>query len=141
MNIKPIFTLAVVLIFCAAAFSQASSGKTDKELQRETVFVEGHLNKMKADIQLTAEQEGEIRKLLKKLYHDREKISKQEAKGNKEKIGEKRAVHEVYSRQLNDILTSEQQLQLSQKAEERRDAGLQAIHNLSDSIQTVSNPE
>ena len=127
------FILLLAFILCGSFPLLAQNNKTSNanEKQRETTFVEGNLNNLKAAVQLAPTQESEIRELLKTLYQNRENIKKQETKSNKEKIGAKKPIHDAYIQQLNAILTEEQRLQLNQKSEERKNAGIQTVKSLS----------
>ena len=135
------FTLLLAFILCgsftllAQNNNNPNAGSNNNNNKRETTFVQGHLSRLKAEVQLTADQEKEISKILKTLFQERDKIQKQASKSNKEKIKEKKPVQEVYMSQLNAILTEEQQEQLQQKAEERIEAGIQLIKSMSNNSQ------
>jgi len=132
---KPFFAIAIALVSCAVAFSQNSNNGNNNGNgnQKETAFVESHLNKMKQDITLTAEQEKEIKKLLGKLYKDRVQAEMKAAKN--QKLNDKKLSYETYAVARDLILTVEQRLQLQQKAEERKMAGLLLIKQLSNNNQ------
>ena len=131
------FALLLAVFICGSLTLQAQEKEGDgaNDRKRETVFVEGHLNRLKADVELTAEQESEIKELLTALLRDRDSIHKQTGKNSKEKIREKKLIHDVFDQRLYAILTEEQQLQLQQKAKERIEAGLETIKNLSKNSQ------
>jgi len=131
---KKNFYLMLVAMFvsCMAALGQNPNGNTNNGNgnQAETAFVEGHLSKMKADITLTADQEKEITKLLEKFYKDREQANKKAEKN--QKLNDKKISYDTYIAALYTILTEEQQATLKTKAEERIEAGIQLIKELSD---------
>ena len=127
--------LAAMLVSCTVALGQNPNSNTNNGNgngnQRETVFVDGQLEKMKADISLTADQEKEVGKLLGKFYKDREQAEKKAEKN--QKLNEKKLSYETYITALYAILTEEQQATLKVKAEERIQAGIQIIKELSSS--------
>jgi Spy/CpxP family protein refolding chaperone len=77
-----------------------------------------HIDNLKADIELTAEQEEEIIGLLEKLYDDRA-ISAQKA-DRSEQIAGKKLDYENYTIALDSVLTGEQRAELERKTEERK---------------------
>ena len=130
------FTLLLVYIFCGSfmLFSQNNNNpnenKSDNNNKRETTFVEGHLNKLKTDVELTNEQEKEIIKLLEQFYKDRTQAEAKKAE-RKQMLNDKKSSYETYITALYSILTTEQCIQHVRKAEERIQAGRQIIRELS----------
>jgi hypothetical protein len=112
--------LLIIFTYAGTAFvfSQNSNGNNGKS-DKENSFVEAHIDKLKRDITLTAEQETEIRKLLGKLYKGREKAQKKD-NPNKEKIAEKQTAQFTYKTELDNILTDKQKNILFEKAEQRK---------------------
>jgi Spy/CpxP family protein refolding chaperone len=133
MQRKTLFAIALALVSCAVAFSQNSNNGNAYGNQKETAFVESHLDKMKQDITLAAEQEKEIKKLLGKLYKDRVQAEMKAEKN--QKLKGKKLSYETYAAARDLILTEEQRTQLQQKAEERKEAGLRLIKSLSNNSQ------
>jgi hypothetical protein len=111
--------LLIIFAYAGTAFvfSQNNTGNNGKS-DKENSFVEAHIDKLKRDITLTAEQETEIRKLLGKLYNGREKAQKKADKH--QKLNDKKNGYETYITALESILTKEQCAVLDRKAEERK---------------------
>ena len=116
--------LAVLFISCMAALGQNPNSNTNNgntgngQNKPEDAFVQAHIDLLKMDITITADQEKEIAKLLGKYYKDREQAAKKAEK--KQEINEKKLSYETYIVALYAILTDEQKATLELKAEERR---------------------
>ena len=133
---KKILILLLLPLLAMKISAQTSDNAGDTKAQKvEDTFVEGLLNRLNEDVQLTKKQEEEVRQLLQTFYRDRDKAQKEADKSHKEKISKKKKIQDDYLQQLFLILTEEQQLQLQQKFFERMKAGLEMIKNLSDNSQ------
>jgi Spy/CpxP family protein refolding chaperone len=95
-----------------------NTGNGNTQNADKEAFVQMNINNLKADIELTAEQEEEIIGLLGKLYEDRA-ISAQKA-DRKEQIASKKLDYENYAIALDSVLTEEQRAELERKIEERK---------------------
>jgi len=115
--------LAVLLLSCMAATGQnpnsnTNNGNGNGQNKTEDVFVQAHIDMLKMDITIAADQEKEIAKLLGKYYKDRELAAKKTDKN--QEINDKKLSYETYIVALYAILTEEQKATLEQKAEERK---------------------
>jgi uncharacterized GH25 family protein len=108
-----ILTTAFFICSLSVFACNVNTQNADKE-----AFVQMHIDNLKADIELTAEQEEEIIGLLEKLYEDRA-ISAQKA-GRSEQIAGKKQDYENYIAARDSILTEEQLVELERKIEERK---------------------
>jgi hypothetical protein len=116
--------LVAVFVSCTIASGQNSDSNTnnrngeDSKKVKENTLVQLHIDRLKADVELTAEQEKEIRRLLEKLYKDREKSA--EKADQREQIKSKKQDYEAYLVALNRILTEEQRAVSAKKSEDRK---------------------
>jgi len=116
--------LVAMLVSCMAVLGQNPNSNTNNgntgngQNKPEDAFVQAHIDILKMDITITADQEKEIAKLLGKFYKDREQAEKKAEK--KQKINDKKLSYETYIIALYAILTDEQKETLELKAEERR---------------------
>ena len=123
--------LAAMLVSCTVALGQNPNSNTNNgngnngngnngQKSVEETFVQLHIDLLKMDITLTADQEKEVGKLLGKFYKDREQAEKKAEKN--QKLNEKKLSYETYITALYTILTEEQKATLEIKAEERKNA-------------------
>jgi len=119
---KKNFYLLLVAMFvsCMAALGQNPNGNSNNGNgnKAEDTFVQAHIDLLKIDITITADQEKEITKLLGKFYKDREQAAKKADKN--QEINDKKLSYETYITALYAILTDEQKSTLEAKAEERK---------------------
>jgi len=112
--------LVAMFVSCMAAWGQNPNGNSNNGngQKSEDNFVQLHVDMLKKDITLTADQEKDVTKLLGKFYKDREQAAKKADKN--QEINEKKLSYATYITALYAILTEEQKATLEAKAEERK---------------------
>ncbi|MCL2649394.1 MAG: hypothetical protein FWD60_00020 [Candidatus Azobacteroides sp.] len=125
MKKKFYLMLAAMLVSCMVALGQNPNSNTNngngngnEQSKVEDIFVQAHIDILKMDITLTADQEKEVRKLLGKYYKDREQAAKKADKN--QEFNDKKLSHETYIIALYSILTEEQKATIEIKSEERK---------------------
>jgi len=115
--------LVAVFVSCMAALGQNPNSNTNNgnigngQNKPEDAFVQAHIDILKMDITITADQEKEIAKLLGKYYKDREQAAKKADKD--EEFKDKKLSYATYMAALYSILTEEQKATLEIKKQER----------------------
>jgi Spy/CpxP family protein refolding chaperone len=121
-NKKFILIFACIIAGSITVFAQSNYTDSNCESnQQETAFVTAHLNKMKADIQLTAQQESAMENALRDFYNARKQSAQKSSR--QEQLNGKKLDYELFVAVRDSIITVEQRAELQQKAEERREAG------------------
>ena len=113
--------LTIAFLVCSPSLFADNEKDNGNVLKTDmAAFVQAHIDKLKADIELTAEQEKEIGRLLEQYYKDRKQSAKKA--DEREQVKSKKLDYEAYLAALNRILTEEQLVESERKAEERKNA-------------------
>lgn len=112
------FTGVLIMLFLFQAIVMPIKMLSQNEKSKNNDFVEVHLTKMKQSINLTSDQELEIRSILAELHTSRENTQKKKSV-NSEKIVEKKNILDDYKNKLDNILTEEQKKILFEKTENK----------------------
>jgi Spy/CpxP family protein refolding chaperone len=112
--------LTTAFLVCSLSIFAGNNNDNNNDTQNSGMetFVQLHIDRLKADIELTEEQEEAIIELLEKLYTDREISAGKTTR--KEQIAGKKKDYENYIAARDSILTEEQLAELERKAEERK---------------------
>ncbi len=113
-NIKSFFALALAIFLVQNIYAQNHPHHPHREMK---VF---KIEEFKTDLNLTAEQETAIEKIRAKYYEKRETLKKENTEDPHELHKQLRELTSSQSKEIKQVLTTEQREILAQKLEERQ---------------------
>ena len=120
MNRIRLFAMGTLMMFALTAAAQqtgAVSGTTDnhsQSTQNSTDPVEQHLKKLSEDLNLTPDQEDQVRPILREMHDSMGKIEQDQSLSDDERKAQKHAAFMKADSQIRPILTDDQKKTLDQ---------------------------
>ena len=110
--------VTMLIVFATAMFSQQSApaGGTDKQEHSQSAFpdVDQHVKLLSEKLNLTAEQQDEIRPIVKQMMDETQKLKQDTSLSDEARHEKRHALHEKAKREVRKYLNDDQKKKLDE---------------------------